>query len=156
MYPGTHAVSTPDKAAYIMGGTGRTVTYKELDDRSNQLAQLLYQRGLRRGDGMALCMENNDTFYPVTWAGACVRRFAKGGPRSSPVASSCPTSWDGASSTYCASPTTTIVERRPQAAGLPRDDRSTSSLDPDRGQGRELAGDSSRRSRSAAGTGRAR
>ena len=70
MYPGTHAGSTPDKAAYIMGGTGRTVTYKELDDRSNQLAQLLYQRGLRRGDGMALCMENNDTFFPVTWAGA--------------------------------------------------------------------------------------
>src|SRR5437763_6322285 len=53
-----------------MGGTGRTVTYKELDDRSNQLAQLLYQRGLRRGDGMGLCMENNDTFFPVTWAGA--------------------------------------------------------------------------------------
>src|SRR5438270_12738170 len=70
LYPGTHARNHPDKAAYIMGATGRTVTYKELDDRSNQLAQLLYQRGLRRGDGMALCMENNDTYFPVTWAGA--------------------------------------------------------------------------------------
>jgi acyl-CoA synthetase (AMP-forming)/AMP-acid ligase II len=70
MYPGTHAVTTPDKPAYVMAGSGRTVTYKELDDRSNQFAQLLYQRGLRRGDGIALCMENNDTFFPVVWAGA--------------------------------------------------------------------------------------
>ena len=70
MYPGTYAASTPDKAAYVMGRTGQVVTYRELDDRSNQLAQLLYQRGLRRGDGMAVCMENNDTYYPVVWAGA--------------------------------------------------------------------------------------
>src|SRR5262245_36734813 len=70
MYPGTIAASTPDHPAYVMASTGRRVTYRELDDRSNQLAQLLHQRGLRRGDGFALCMENNDTFFPVVWAGA--------------------------------------------------------------------------------------
>ena len=62
MFPGVHAEKTPDKIAYVMAGSGEQVTYKELDDRSNQLAQLLFQRGLRRGDGMALCMEN---FLPI-------------------------------------------------------------------------------------------
>ena len=70
MYPGTHAASTPEKPAYVMAATGQAVSYRELDNRSNQLAQLLFERGLRRGDGMALCMENNDTYFPVVWAGA--------------------------------------------------------------------------------------
>jgi acyl-CoA synthetase (AMP-forming)/AMP-acid ligase II len=70
MYPGTFAASTPDKPAYVMAGSGLTVTYKELNDRSNQVARLLRARGLHRGDGMAVCTENNDTFHPVVWAGA--------------------------------------------------------------------------------------
>src|SRR5438309_1197568 len=49
-YPGVHAQKFPDKPAYIMAGSGETVTYGELNDRSNQLAQLLYQRGVRPGD----------------------------------------------------------------------------------------------------------
>jgi acyl-CoA synthetase (AMP-forming)/AMP-acid ligase II len=69
MYVATHAKTTPDKPAYIMGGTGEAVTYRELDDRSNQLAQLLYDRGLRPGDGFALCMENSLRFFEGTWAG---------------------------------------------------------------------------------------
>jgi long-chain acyl-CoA synthetase len=69
MYPGIYAQTTPDKPAYIMGGTGETVTYKELDDRSNQLSQLLYDRGLRPGDSICICMENNATYLVATWAG---------------------------------------------------------------------------------------
>ena len=68
MYPGTHAVTTPDKAAYIMGGSGEVVTYRELNDRSNQLAQLLYERGLRPGDGIAIFMENNVRYFEAVWA----------------------------------------------------------------------------------------
>ena len=40
MYPGRYARETPDKPAVIMAGTGETVTYVELDARSNRLAQL--------------------------------------------------------------------------------------------------------------------
>src|SRR5207249_44324 len=68
MYPGAHAEKNPDKVAYVMAGSGEAVTFKELDDRSNQLAQLLYARGLRPGDGIAVCMENNARYLEVTWA----------------------------------------------------------------------------------------
>ena len=68
MYPGAHAAATPDKAAYIMASTGEVVTYQQLDERSNQLAQLLYARGLRPGDSIAICMENNATYLVATWA----------------------------------------------------------------------------------------
>ena len=63
MYPGAIAQQTPDKPAYIMGGTGETVTYAELDRRSNRLAHLLRSRGLRRGDSMAILMENDARFF---------------------------------------------------------------------------------------------
>ena len=36
-----HAIATPDKPAFIMGSTGETVTFAELDARANQVAQLL-------------------------------------------------------------------------------------------------------------------
>ena len=49
-----HAKATPDKPAMIIAETGETLTYKQLDDRSNQLAQLLYARGLRHGDHIAV------------------------------------------------------------------------------------------------------
>jgi long-chain acyl-CoA synthetase len=68
MYPGAIAAATPDKPAYVMAATGETVTYAELDARSNQLAQLLYERGLRPGDGIAICMENNARYLEATWA----------------------------------------------------------------------------------------
>src|SRR5688500_1264681 len=68
MYPGAIAEATPDKPAYVMGGSGEVVTYAELDARSNQLAQLLYERGLRPGDVVAICMENNARYLEATWA----------------------------------------------------------------------------------------
>ena len=38
MYPGTVAQRCPDKAAYIMASGGEVVTYRQLDERSNQAA----------------------------------------------------------------------------------------------------------------------
>src|SRR5437899_2977858 len=67
MYPGAHAQTTPDKAAVIMAASGETVTFKELDDRSNQLAQLLRERGLRKDDAIAVYMENNSRYHEVLW-----------------------------------------------------------------------------------------
>src|SRR5205814_7845820 len=49
-------------------GSGEVVTYADLDDRSNQLAHLLRAAGLRRGDHLALFMENHSRFMEVVWA----------------------------------------------------------------------------------------
>jgi acyl-CoA synthetase (AMP-forming)/AMP-acid ligase II len=68
MWLGPHAARTPDKPAVIMAGSGEVVTYAELDAASNRLAQLLYARGLRWGDHLALCLENCARYLEVTWA----------------------------------------------------------------------------------------
>ncbi|MCW1428374.1 AMP-binding protein [Novosphingobium sp. JCM 18896] len=69
MYIGTHARTQPDKLAVVRPATGESLTYKALDDRSNQLAQLLHAHGLRRGDHVALYLENHLAFFEVIWAG---------------------------------------------------------------------------------------
>jgi acyl-CoA synthetase (AMP-forming)/AMP-acid ligase II len=68
MYPGAHAKTTPDKAAYIMASTGEVVTYKQLDEASNRLAHVFADAGLEEGDSIALMLENNVHFLEVTWA----------------------------------------------------------------------------------------
>jgi len=68
MYPAVHAEKTPDKPAYIMASSGKVVTYRELDERSNQAAQLFHSLGLRHGDHIAFCMENNEEYFPLAWA----------------------------------------------------------------------------------------
>jgi len=68
MHPSDHAKTQPDKPAFIMAGTGETVTYRELDERSNRGAQLFRKLGLKIGDGIAIFMENNVHYLPVCWA----------------------------------------------------------------------------------------
>ena len=67
-YPGVHAASKPDHPAIIMAGSGDMLTYRQLDERSNQLAQAFRQQGLRRGDHVALFMENQLRYMEVVWA----------------------------------------------------------------------------------------
>ncbi len=68
MHPGLIAEKTPDKAAYIMAGSGRAVSYGELDRASNQGAQLFRALGLARGDVIAIFMENNPVYFQLCWA----------------------------------------------------------------------------------------
>lgn len=68
MHPSDHAVTTPDKPAFIMARTGIAVTYGQLDTRSNQIAHLLRSLGLQKGDVAALMMENNPRFFEIAWA----------------------------------------------------------------------------------------
>ena len=68
MYPGIHGKERPDHPAVIMGATNETVTYRELDERSNQLAHLWRSTGLTRGDHVALFMENHVRFFEIVWA----------------------------------------------------------------------------------------
>jgi acyl-CoA synthetase (AMP-forming)/AMP-acid ligase II len=67
MYPGAHAATTPDKPAVIMGETGHTLTYAELDAGANRLSQLLHAAGLRPGDHVAMCLENHPRYFEIVW-----------------------------------------------------------------------------------------
>jgi fatty-acyl-CoA synthase len=68
MYPGHWATVFPAKPAAINTATGATRTHGELNDRSNQFAQLMWDRGLRPGDHLAILMENNLVYFDVVWA----------------------------------------------------------------------------------------
>jgi long-chain acyl-CoA synthetase len=82
MYPGKHAVSRATQPAIIMAGTGETITYGELEARSNRLAHLLRARGLGRLAHYSIYMENNARYVECCAAGeraghyyTCVNSF---------------------------------------------------------------------------------
>ena len=68
MYPGVHARTIPDKAACVMASSGEIVSYGQLDERSNQCARLLRQRGLGPGSSVAILLENHPRFFDACWA----------------------------------------------------------------------------------------
>ncbi len=67
-HPTHHAATNPDKPAYIMANSGKVITYRELEERSNQIAQLFLALGLKTGDAIALFMENTPEFLQIAWA----------------------------------------------------------------------------------------
>jgi acyl-CoA synthetase (AMP-forming)/AMP-acid ligase II len=67
MYPGIHAAANPDKPAVIMAGSGEVITYAQLDEEANRVAQLFHAAGLRAGDHVAFCLENHPRFLSFTW-----------------------------------------------------------------------------------------
>jgi long-chain acyl-CoA synthetase len=82
MYPGKHAAVDPQRPAVIMAGTGETIPYGELEARSNRLAHLLRQRGLKRLDHYSIYMENHPRYVECCAAGqraglyyTCVNSF---------------------------------------------------------------------------------
>ncbi|NUA26718.1 AMP-binding protein [Cupriavidus basilensis] len=66
MHPHVHAQRTPDKPAIIMAG-GTVVTYRELDERSNQAARLFRDHGLQPGDRVAFLLENHPRLFELCW-----------------------------------------------------------------------------------------
>jgi long-chain acyl-CoA synthetase len=66
--PSWHAEAAPGAAAIVMGSTGETVTYAQLEDRSRRFARALAARGVSEGDTVAICMENNRQYLEVAWA----------------------------------------------------------------------------------------
>jgi fatty-acyl-CoA synthase len=68
LYPGAWAARQPERPAQIVDGTGEVTTYRELDQRSNQIAHVLRSAGLRRGDHLAIVSENHPRFLEVVWA----------------------------------------------------------------------------------------
>jgi long-chain acyl-CoA synthetase len=69
MYPGDHAITQADRPALIMAQTGESLTYGELESRTNRLAHFLRARGLRRLDHYAIFMENNARYIECCGAG---------------------------------------------------------------------------------------
>ncbi len=67
LHPYFHARTTPDKPALVCADTGRVVSYRELDDRSNQVAQLFRALGLQSGDHIALMLENQPAYFEICW-----------------------------------------------------------------------------------------
>jgi len=68
MYPGTHAQRAPDRPAVIVAETGRTMSYRRLDDDSAALARVLHDAGLRPGDVVALLSDNAPEALVTYWA----------------------------------------------------------------------------------------
>lgn len=84
MYPGKYVLEHPEKPAFIMASTGEAVSYGEYEARTNRLAHLLLDQGLKRTDHYAIFMENNNRFMEACGGGeraglyyTCVNSYLK-------------------------------------------------------------------------------
>jgi long-chain acyl-CoA synthetase len=68
MHPAENARRYGDKAAFVMEPSGERVSHAELDVRSSRMAWLLWDLGLRPGDGIAIFAENHPRYFEVCWA----------------------------------------------------------------------------------------
>ena len=73
MYPGAHARDHPDQPALIMATSGEVVTFSQLEDRANRLAQFFRAVGLTRLDHVAFLMENNPRLLECNAAARALR-----------------------------------------------------------------------------------
>lgn len=67
MHPFIHAATQPDATAVMMAGSGASLSYAELEARSNQVAHLLRAQGLQRGDTVVIWLENCLEYLPICW-----------------------------------------------------------------------------------------
>lgn len=82
MYPGHWATIKPNAAAVIHAETGETLSWQQLDERSNTIVNLLRSRGVENGDHIALLMENHLQYFDIAWAAfrsgiyiTCINRY---------------------------------------------------------------------------------
>ncbi len=68
LHPGAWAAVAPNRPAVIVDATDEVITYRQLDERSNRIAHALRGTGLRRGDHVAIVLENHPRFLEVVWA----------------------------------------------------------------------------------------
>src|ERR1700738_4080597 len=67
-HPSIPARTKPQKIAYQMAGSGKAISYRELDELSNQGAHLFRALGLKAGDHIAFLIENRLAFMEICWA----------------------------------------------------------------------------------------
>jgi long-chain acyl-CoA synthetase len=57
----------PDKIAALVAFSDQSITYGELDRRANAVTQLLMWMGLSPGDGIAIMLDNDPTYFEIIW-----------------------------------------------------------------------------------------
>jgi acyl-CoA synthetase (AMP-forming)/AMP-acid ligase II len=67
LQPGAYLATKGARPAVIMGESGAVISYGELDERSKRVARLLWSRGLRPGDHIAILLENHPRYFEVFW-----------------------------------------------------------------------------------------
>jgi len=67
VHPYQYAQQYPDRTAFAVIDTGEQLTYRQLDEGSNRLAQLFRSHGLVPGDRVALLLNNRVEFPLVYW-----------------------------------------------------------------------------------------
>jgi len=60
-----HAITAADSPALIVDDCA--ISFGELYARSQRVAAVLHDAGLRRGDGVALVLPNRPEFFEITW-----------------------------------------------------------------------------------------
>jgi fatty-acyl-CoA synthase len=66
-HPGAFAATDPSRPAIIAEPGGTVLTYRQLDERSNQVAHLLRARGLGVGQCMAILADNRAEYLELAW-----------------------------------------------------------------------------------------
>jgi long-chain acyl-CoA synthetase len=66
--PSWHAAHRPEAPALVLGRSGETTTFAQLEDRSTRLARALRERGLPPAGHIAVLMENNRPYLEILWA----------------------------------------------------------------------------------------
>ena len=69
VYLGQWAHTVADRDALVIGDGEVVLSYQDLDQRSNQVAHALRQLGLEVEDGVAILLENDETYVEVWWGG---------------------------------------------------------------------------------------
>ena len=84
MYPSYFASENPNRAAFVMAGTGEQLSYREYEARCNQLAHVLKDEGLEFQDHYSIFMENNNRYLECCGAGersglyyTCINSYLK-------------------------------------------------------------------------------
>ncbi|KPP84444.1 acyl-CoA synthetase [Erythrobacter sp. HL-111] len=71
LHPTAHAATRPDHPAVIMAGSGKQITFREMEDEANRFARLLRARGLgpneAGGDAFAVLLENRIEYFTLIW-----------------------------------------------------------------------------------------
>src|ERR1700722_5318153 len=67
MHPITFAQTSPDKLALIDADTAATLSYRQLNDLANQSAHAFRHLGLKRGDVVAVLLENGFDIFAIAW-----------------------------------------------------------------------------------------
>jgi long-chain acyl-CoA synthetase len=68
LHPRQHASISPAKPAVVMAASGRALSYRELDSRSNRASRCIRELGVKVGDGVAILLENHFRFFEPVWA----------------------------------------------------------------------------------------